>query len=132
MVHEYEEGWSIHLEDTFWVHRMSSKTAISFSPFLLVYGYDVVLLDEVLVPTTCILAASELVSNVDICCQRQIEDLESIKALRQIAQEKFAANWDGRFIIIEAHDSGYYHLKTNEGKSLPDPVNVKWLKPYHC
>ncbi|GLT96638.1 hypothetical protein SLE2022_142460 [Rubroshorea leprosula] len=45
---------------------------------------------------------------------------------------KFAANWDGPFIVTKAHDSGYYHLKTHEGELLSNPVNAKWLKPYYC
>ncbi|GLU18567.1 hypothetical protein SLE2022_348600 [Rubroshorea leprosula] len=67
---------------------MSSKTATGFSPFFLVYGCDVVLPDEILVPTARILATSELDNDADICGQRQIEDLESVEVLRQIAQEK--------------------------------------------
>ncbi|GLU12621.1 hypothetical protein SLE2022_292850 [Rubroshorea leprosula] len=140
-----------------------------------VYDCDAILPDKVLVPTARILAAFELDNDADICGQRRIEDLESIEALRQIAQEKaqkyrakmtitynyavnarvftvgqmvfkafdhvrknivgpskFAANWDGLFIIAEAHDSGYYRLKTHKGESLSDPVNAKWLKPYYC
>ncbi|GLU09669.1 hypothetical protein SLE2022_265160 [Rubroshorea leprosula] len=45
---------------------------------------------------------------------------------------KFVANWDGPFIVAEAHDSGYYHLKTYKGESLSDPINAKWLKRYYC
>ncbi|GLT30850.1 hypothetical protein SLA2020_056330 [Shorea laevis] len=175
MVHEYERGWSIHLQDTLWAHHTSSKTATGFLPYFLIYGCDVVLLDNVLVSTACILVAIELNSNADICGQRQIEDLESIEALRQMAQEKtqkyrakmmqvynrlikarvfavgqmflkasdhvkrnitgpskFATNWNDPFIVTEAHDSGYYHLRTHKGESLSNPVNAKWLKPYYC
>ncbi|GLU03985.1 hypothetical protein SLE2022_211530 [Rubroshorea leprosula] len=45
---------------------------------------------------------------------------------------KFTTNWDGPFVVAEAHDSRYYRLKTHKGESLSDPVNVKWLKPYYC
>ncbi|GKV43110.1 hypothetical protein SLEP1_g50444 [Rubroshorea leprosula] len=66
MVYECEGGWSIHLQDTLFAHRMSSKIAIGFSPYFLIYGCDVVLPNEVLVPTAHILAASELDNDVDI------------------------------------------------------------------
>ncbi|GLU03936.1 hypothetical protein SLE2022_211060 [Rubroshorea leprosula] len=45
---------------------------------------------------------------------------------------KFAANWEGPFIVTKALDNRYYHLKTHKGESLLDPVNAKWLKPYYC
>ncbi|GLU06587.1 hypothetical protein SLE2022_236090 [Rubroshorea leprosula] len=45
---------------------------------------------------------------------------------------KFAANWDGPFIVAEAHGNGHYGLKTHRGESLSDSLNVKWLKPYYC
>ncbi|GKV10993.1 hypothetical protein SLEP1_g22282 [Rubroshorea leprosula] len=70
MVYEYEGGWSIHLQDTLWAHRTSSKTATSLSPYFLVYGCDTILPDKVLVPTARILAAFELDNDVDICGQR--------------------------------------------------------------
>ncbi|GLU04003.1 hypothetical protein SLE2022_211700 [Rubroshorea leprosula] len=103
MVHEYEGGWSTHLQDTLWAHRTSSRIAIGFLPYFLVYGYDVVLPNKVLVPTVHILAASELDNNVDICGQRQVENLESIEALCQITQEK----------------------------AKKHPMNAKWLKSYY-
>ncbi|GLT27574.1 hypothetical protein SLA2020_025610 [Shorea laevis] len=81
MVHEYEEGWSVHLQDTLWAHQTSSKAITGFSPYFLVYGYDAILPYEVLVPTAHILVAIELNSDANICGQRRIEDLESIEAL---------------------------------------------------
>ncbi|GLU09577.1 hypothetical protein SLE2022_333250 [Rubroshorea leprosula] len=45
---------------------------------------------------------------------------------------KFAANWNGPFIVTKAHDSGYYRLKTHKGELLSDSMNAKWLKPYYC
>ncbi|GKV43138.1 hypothetical protein SLEP1_g50471 [Rubroshorea leprosula] len=45
---------------------------------------------------------------------------------------KFTTNWDGPYIFVEAHYSGYYRLNTHKGESLLDPMNAKWLKPYYC
>ena len=44
---------------------------------------------------------------------------------------KFSLNWDGSYIIREAHGSGYYRLSKSDGTALADPVNGKWLKHYY-
>ena len=44
---------------------------------------------------------------------------------------KFSPNWDGPYIIREAHGSGYYRLSKFDGTTLADPINGKWLKYYY-
>ena len=44
---------------------------------------------------------------------------------------KFSPNWDGPYIIREAHESGYYKLSMSDGTTLADPINGKWLKHYY-
>uniref|UniRef100_A0A2N9HPH6 Integrase catalytic domain-containing protein n=1 Tax=Fagus sylvatica TaxID=28930 RepID=A0A2N9HPH6_FAGSY len=44
---------------------------------------------------------------------------------------KFSPNWDGPYIIREAHGSGYYKLSKSDGIALADPINGKWLKHYY-
>jgi hypothetical protein len=44
---------------------------------------------------------------------------------------KFASNWEGPYMIREAHASGYYKLAKADGTVLMDPVNGKWLKYYY-
>uniref|UniRef100_A0A2N9IY48 RNA-directed DNA polymerase n=1 Tax=Fagus sylvatica TaxID=28930 RepID=A0A2N9IY48_FAGSY len=44
---------------------------------------------------------------------------------------KFSPNWDGPYIIREAHGSGYYRLSKPDGTTLADPINGKWLKHYY-
>uniref|UniRef100_A0A2N9GS47 RNA-directed DNA polymerase n=1 Tax=Fagus sylvatica TaxID=28930 RepID=A0A2N9GS47_FAGSY len=44
---------------------------------------------------------------------------------------KFSPNWDGPYIIREAHGSGYYRLSKSDGTTLADPINGKWLKNYY-
>jgi hypothetical protein len=36
---------------------------------------------------------------------------------------KFAPNWEGPYLIHEAHDRGYYKLSTADGTILADPIN---------
>ena len=44
---------------------------------------------------------------------------------------KFSPNWDGPYIIREAHESGYYRLSKSDETALADPINGKWLKHYY-
>ena len=44
---------------------------------------------------------------------------------------KFSPNWDGPYIIREAHGSGYYRLSKSDRTALADPINGKWLKHYY-
>ena len=44
---------------------------------------------------------------------------------------KFSSNWDGPYIVWEAHESGYYKLSKSDGTTLADPINGKWLKHYY-
>ena len=45
---------------------------------------------------------------------------------------KFASNWEGSYVIREAHASGYYKLSKADGIVLVDPLNGKWLKHYYA
>jgi hypothetical protein len=45
---------------------------------------------------------------------------------------KFAFNWEGPYMIREAHVSGYYKLSKADGTVLVDPVNGKLLKHYYA
>jgi hypothetical protein len=44
---------------------------------------------------------------------------------------KFSPNWDGPYIIREAHGSAYYRLSKSDGTTLANPINGKWLKYYY-
>jgi ribonuclease HI len=44
---------------------------------------------------------------------------------------KFSPNWEGPYLIREAHGSGYYKLSKSDGTTLADPINGKWLKHYY-
>ena len=45
---------------------------------------------------------------------------------------KFSPNWEGSYMIREAHGSGYYKLAKMDGIALCDLINGKWLKLYHA
>ena len=44
---------------------------------------------------------------------------------------KFSPNWDGPYILREAHRSGYYRLSKSDRTTLANPINEKWLKHYY-
>jgi hypothetical protein len=44
---------------------------------------------------------------------------------------KFSPNWDGPYIVREAHESGYYRLSKSDVTILTYPINGKWLKHYY-
>ena len=48
-----------------------------------------------------------------------------------LSPSKFSPNWDGSYIIREAHGSGYYRLSKSDGTILADPINGKCLKHYY-
>ena len=45
---------------------------------------------------------------------------------------KFSPQWEGPFLVSQAHESGYYELQDIDGNSGHGVVNGKWLKLYHC
>ena len=51
MSQEYIGGWAVHLPDALWAYRNSPKSAISFSPFSLVYRTKVVSPVEIITPS---------------------------------------------------------------------------------
>jgi hypothetical protein len=51
MVFDYGKNWGFHLLDMLWAYRSSLKTAIGFSPFLLVYGIEAIAPIEIAIPT---------------------------------------------------------------------------------
>ena len=44
------------------------------------------------------------------------------------SSSKFSLNWEGPYLVREAHGSGYYRLSKSDGITLADPINGKWLK----
>uniref|UniRef100_A0A2N9F794 RNA-directed DNA polymerase n=1 Tax=Fagus sylvatica TaxID=28930 RepID=A0A2N9F794_FAGSY len=129
MVFDYGNDWKAHLADVLWAYRSSPKTAT-----------DLEGLDE----------ARDLAKAKS---QRNYQKMANVysKALRvRIFAEgqmvlraaefvrrnlpspsKFSPNWDGPYIIREAHGSGYYRLSKSDGTALADPINGKWLKHYY-
>uniref|UniRef100_A0A2N9FQR3 RNA-directed DNA polymerase n=1 Tax=Fagus sylvatica TaxID=28930 RepID=A0A2N9FQR3_FAGSY len=133
-------------------YRSSPKTATGFTPFSLVYGTDTISPTELVVPSPRE-GLDEARDLAKAKSQRNYQKMANVysKALRvRIFAEgqmvlkaaefvrrnlpspsKFSPNWDGPYIIREAHGSGYYRLSKSDGTALADPINGKWLKHYY-
>ena len=48
------------------------------------------------------------------------------------APSKLTPNWEGSYVVKEAHGSEYYHLCSMDKFAITDPINGKWLKLYHA
>uniref|UniRef100_A0A2N9I5B2 Integrase catalytic domain-containing protein n=1 Tax=Fagus sylvatica TaxID=28930 RepID=A0A2N9I5B2_FAGSY len=143
MVFDYGNDWKAHLADVLWAYRSSPKTATGFTPFSLVYARmaDLEGLDEardlakakaqrnyqkmanVYSKALRVRIFAEGQMGLKGCGIRKVRNLPS--------PSKFSPNWDGPYIIREAHGSGYYRLSKPDGTTLADPINGKWLKHYY-
>uniref|UniRef100_A0A2N9G420 Integrase catalytic domain-containing protein n=1 Tax=Fagus sylvatica TaxID=28930 RepID=A0A2N9G420_FAGSY len=143
MVFDYGNDWKAHLADVLWAYRSSPKTATGFTPFSLVYGTGTISPTELVVPSLRVMQGSELEVDANMCAEAQMADLEGLDEARDLAKgqmvlkavefvrrnlpspSKFSPNWDGPYIIREAHGSGYYKLFKSDGTTLADPINGK-------
>ncbi|XP_026378218.1 uncharacterized protein LOC113272620 [Papaver somniferum] len=51
---------------------------------------------------------------------------------RNASAGKFAANWEGPFMIRKVAESGYYMLRRMNGTKVKTPINGKWLKFFYA
>uniref|UniRef100_A0A2N9IE29 Integrase catalytic domain-containing protein n=1 Tax=Fagus sylvatica TaxID=28930 RepID=A0A2N9IE29_FAGSY len=120
MVFDYGNDWRAHLADVLWAYRSSPKTATGFTPFSLVYGTDTISPTELVVPSPRVMQGRQMVLKAAEFVRRNLP-----------SPSKFSPNWDGPYVIREAHGSGYYKLSKSDGTTLADPINGKWLKHYY-
>uniref|UniRef100_A0A2N9HG17 RNA-directed DNA polymerase n=1 Tax=Fagus sylvatica TaxID=28930 RepID=A0A2N9HG17_FAGSY len=89
------------------------------------------------VPSPRILQGTELEADVEMCAEARVADLESLDEARELALARglryhqkvgkclmgktFTPNWEGPYVIREAHDSGYYRLSKADGTILGRP-----------
>ncbi|XP_026438995.1 uncharacterized protein K02A2.6-like [Papaver somniferum] len=114
MVHDHHRSWHEQLPLALWAYRISKRSSTGASPYSLVYGEYATLRAEIAIPFARV-AVSSLT----------IPDERDEKA------GKFAANWQGPYMISEAAESGYYNLKRMNSSRINTPINGKWLKIYY-
>uniref|UniRef100_A0A2N9F1C8 Uncharacterized protein n=1 Tax=Fagus sylvatica TaxID=28930 RepID=A0A2N9F1C8_FAGSY len=152
MVFDYGNDWKAHLADVLWAYRSSPKTATAQG---VMQGSELEV-DANICAEARMADLEGLDEARDLAkakSQRNYQKMANVysKALRvRIFAEgqmvlraaefvrrnlpspsKFSPNWDGPYIIREAHGSGYYRLSKSDGTALADPINGKWLKHYY-
>uniref|UniRef100_A0A2N9F1A7 Integrase zinc-binding domain-containing protein n=1 Tax=Fagus sylvatica TaxID=28930 RepID=A0A2N9F1A7_FAGSY len=125
-------NWNSHLADVLWAYRSSPKTATGFTPFSLVY--DLEGLDESRELARLksqrnyqkMANAYSKTLKVRIFAEGQLV-LKAADFVRRglPSPSKFSPNWEGPYLIREAHGSGYYKLSKSDGTTLADPINGK-------
>ncbi|GFZ04506.1 hypothetical protein Acr_17g0000780 [Actinidia rufa] len=51
--------------------------------------------------------------------------------MRGTSASKFAAKWEGPYIVKEVNENGYYRISKPSSNTPISPINAKWLKAYH-
>ena len=111
-----------------------------------------------MVPTARTLQGQELETDVNMCAETRMVDLETMDETRDITRERvrryrqqmssmYKQNVherifvegqlilrvaEGPYIMKEAHGSGYYRLCSMDEFVITEPINGKWLKLYHA
>uniref|UniRef100_A0A2N9FVD9 Integrase catalytic domain-containing protein n=1 Tax=Fagus sylvatica TaxID=28930 RepID=A0A2N9FVD9_FAGSY len=146
MVFDYGKGWNSHLSDVLWAYRGSPKTATGTE-----LEADVEMCAEARVADLESLdEARELALARSLRYHQKLANaygktvhtrifsqgqmvLKTADHVRRglPSPSKFTPNWEGPYVIREAHDSGYYRLSKADGTILANPINGKWLKEYY-
>ena len=88
MNQEYTGGWATHLPNALWAYRKSSKSAIRFSPFSLVYGIEAVSPAEVMTPSLRVMKIQGKEKEEEAFMADRCEDLEGLDERRDEAKER--------------------------------------------
>uniref|UniRef100_A0A2N9GEB1 Integrase catalytic domain-containing protein n=1 Tax=Fagus sylvatica TaxID=28930 RepID=A0A2N9GEB1_FAGSY len=118
-------------QDVLWAYRSSPKTATGFTPFSLVYGTDTISPTELVVPSPRVMQGTKPFEFGFFAEGQMVLKAAEFVRRNLPSPSKFSPNWDGPYIIREAHGSGYYRLSKSDGTTLADPINGKWLKHYY-
>lgn len=49
----------------------------------------------------------------------------------RVDTSKFAPMWEGRYVIREVYDSGYFFIFRPDSENLLGLIGAKWLKLYY-
>ena len=88
MNQEYIGGWATHLPNTLWAYRNSTKSAIGFSPFSLVYRTEVMSPAEVMTPSLRVMQVWKKEKEKEIFTAKRCENLEGLDEKREEAKER--------------------------------------------
>ncbi|XP_015087152.1 uncharacterized protein LOC107030368 [Solanum pennellii] len=111
-------------------HRV--RTLIGATPYLLVYGIEVVIPAEVEIPSLRIIQEARL-SNAELV-RKRIDQLIFIDEKRMVAdeyKEKFSTNWKGTYMVRKVLSGGALILLEMDGIAWPKPINSDVDKIYY-
>ena len=78
----------MHLPDALWAYRNSSKSAMGFSPFSLVYETEVMSPAKVMTPSLRVMQIREKGKEKEVFAAERCEDLERLDEKKEEAQER--------------------------------------------
>uniref|UniRef100_A0A2N9F1Z7 Uncharacterized protein n=1 Tax=Fagus sylvatica TaxID=28930 RepID=A0A2N9F1Z7_FAGSY len=151
MVFDYGSNWNSHLADVLWAYRSSPKDSHGFHSFfiglwrMLTFVPEARMADLEGLDESRELARLKSQRNYQRMANAYSKTLQVrifaegqlvLKAADFVRRglpspSKFSPNWEGPYLIREAHGSGYYKLSKSDGTTLADPINGKWLKHYY-
>ena len=152
--------WDQKLHSVLWAYRTAYKTAIGTTPFNLVFGLNVILPIEFLIPTLRVAKQMEWTGHELF---ERIDDLEKLDEDRQIAEKRCMKNWHdthvktgqfkkgdlvllytleklkrklkmrglGPFVINELTSSGAVRLETLDDEQMANFINGSCLRLYN-
>ncbi|XP_070010389.1 uncharacterized protein [Nicotiana sylvestris] len=113
-------------------YRITVRTSVGVTPYLLVYSTEAVILTEVELPSLRIVAEAKI--DDDEWVKTPLEQLSLIDEKRLAAAEakdKFAPNWKGSFVVTRVLSNGDLYLTDIEGKCAEMAINSDAVKRYY-
>ena len=90
IVKQSHKDWEMKLHSDLWAYRVAYKTAIYTTPFNLVYGWDVILPIEFLIPTLRVVRELEWTGHELLDMLEDLENLDEfqLKAVARMYAQK--------------------------------------------
>ena len=135
MVRTHKSNWHVHLFSTLWAYRTFAKTAMAFTPFQLVYGWEAVLPIECEIPSLWL--TIELLPHTTEEEQRllylsHLDEIRRDAVLANESNKKRIKKWYDRAIWPRTFSEGnlvlvYDQDKDTLGEGKFEPL---WYGPY--
>ncbi|XP_059294556.1 uncharacterized protein LOC132047544 [Lycium ferocissimum] len=114
-------------------YRTTVRTSVGATPYLLVYGTEVVIHVEVEILSLRNIKEAEI--DDDEWVKNRLEQLSLIDEKRLTSAEakgKFAPNWQGPFVVKKVLPNGSLYLTDIEGKMSEMAINADGVKRYYA
>ena len=109
MVIENQRSWHLALPNALWADRVTPKNSLGVSPYTLVYGKDVILPPNILLPSSKLAQDSRGTDNEVL--QIQIHNLLKLEESRSKAKERFKHEQETVKRWFDKHKAGKGNLK---------------------